>query len=815
MIIKALADKVLKVAEEAVDNRSLAKKGRVSIWRCCKIHLREAFIFLEESLSLGSKVSDSWKSFHADRVKNLSYSGKQHFTHVMTDPNEQHLSGDPSLLYTTILITGAIASAFFIFSVVMRKLLPRYYLRKCYVNNYGGDLQHPNYGYSSSWLRWIPYVVFYNEEGRILNNYTGLDQVLYLKFLKYSTVLFAALTMMNTPLLMGLYSIGQKVGGLDAVTMSNLAKDDKLMWAPLVMTVVTVFAVWIFIYQLAKKAATLTIIDSKKSRDSRTTVVIREVPQSLRSESGLHQCLTGIYNEGEVIKVHAMPNAAQVRTMQDECLNKRNRLRTALEYNRDKKEKEPNMMMRSRICGPKVDAVEYLSNDIATSCGEIDQLRFAASLEGSDKTPLAFAVFRRSITAVLASQTVHRHPWNMTVSIAPDVRSIIWKNVSRSLRLRFIGTILSLCMVVALFLFWPIPVVALSGIMNLDTLSKIPGMEFIIQLLKLSPWLTGIVQGILPTLALKIFMFLLSRILRAMHSLEFPISETTLDRALLKSYWAFMLFNVFFVCVISGALFKSVAPLLDDPMSAPRLIAAAFPGVTTFFINYILVNIAGHFQFLSRAIDLIISGIKRLFAKTKTDRHRCDVPGPFNYVTKFSDEILVFSIALTYTTLGPLANIFATVFFASAYFTTKHHFMFCYTPGYEGAKLLPIAFNMIFAALMVFQILMMMLFLLSSFPAGIAVIITLVLTVGFYVYVRARFINLMAYPPIDYLPTAPLNYEESIRATEVFRDPGMYDPKSYGRDVEYISSDAVPLGEDNGLLDFKDVETATPMPRSV
>ncbi|PRP73839.1 hypothetical protein PROFUN_10209 [Planoprotostelium fungivorum] len=66
---------------------------------------------------------------------------------------------------------------------------------------------------------------------------------------------------------------------------------------------------------------------------------------------------------------------------------------------------------------------------------------------------------------------------------------------------------------------------------------------------------------------------------------------------------------------------------------------------------------------------------------------------------------------------------------------------------------------MIFSALMVIQILMMMLFLLSSFPAGIAVIITLILTVGFYVYVRARFINLMAYLPIDNLPTAPLNYE--------------------------------------------------------
>jgi len=90
-------------------------------------------------------------------------------------------------------------------------------------------------------------------------------------------------------------------------------------------------------------------------------------------------------------------------------------------------------------------------------------------------------------------------------------------------------------------------------------------------------------------------------------------------------------------------------------------------------------------------------------------------PGFFSFVTQIGDETLVFSIGLIYCTIGPLINVFATMFFASAYFVAKHHAMYCNVMQYEGFKFAPITLDMVFASLVVFQILMLALFCSSHF----------------------------------------------------------------------------------------------------
>eukprot|EP01117_Protostelium_nocturnum_P017683 TRINITY_DN723_c0_g1_i1.p1 TRINITY_DN723_c0_g1~~TRINITY_DN723_c0_g1_i1.p1 ORF type:complete len:734 (+),score=188.47 TRINITY_DN723_c0_g1_i1:206-2407(+) len=711
--------------------------------------------------------------------------------------SSQQVSGDPSIFYTTIIITVAVSAVFFLLSIVLRKIFTRFYLRKCFANNLGRDGAIPNFEKSHTWFAWIPYVIGFKDE-EILKNYGGLDQVIYLYFLKYSCILFLFLTLLNTPFLMGFYTIGSNkdlsvgstgfVKGLDVVTMSNLEPRSAKFVAPLVCTIFSIAGVWFFMVKFAQKTSRLNVKDAKKNKINRSTVMIRELPKRLRTDDSLTAKLNKIYGSDNLVyNVRVIPEANRLRELQDECLDLNQQKKIAEDFNAENPS-EPRLEMRDGLCGPKLDAVNHLETQIAEKNAKIEEKRNKIGELSSVKTPVAFVVFKSCVMANMAAQSVHRNAWNTSVHLAPDPNAIIWKNVYRGIQLRWAGTIISLTIIIALFLFWPIPIIFISGIMNLATLSQIPAFNFLVKLLERSEWLTGIIQGILPTLAIRIFMALLAFILRSLHSLEFPISETSLDRKLLNSYWAFMLFNVFFVCVISGALFKQLGPLLQkSPTEIPVLLATSFPGVTTFFINYILVNIAGHFQYLSRFIELAVCYLlKKILSKTKEEKFKREIPGPYNFVTKLSNETLVFSIALTYTTLGPLINIFAAIFFAVAYFSTKHHFMYAYTQGYEGFRFEGTTFKMLFASVLIFEILMITLFLLKSFFAGIILIPFIVLTVALYLYLERRYFEFSRFIPLDYLPIENMNEEELQRAVDSYSDPATGPSDQYGPEFELI-----------------------------
>ncbi|PRP83687.1 hypothetical protein PROFUN_03842 [Planoprotostelium fungivorum] len=755
----------------------------------------------------------------------------------MSDDSMQ-VSGAPSLLYTTIIITGATAVVFFILAVLLRKKFPRYFMRKIFTTNQGRDIFRPDYDKSKGWFNWIMYVLRYNEEAYMLPNHAGLETVLYLKFLKYAAFLFAALTLMNSPLLMGIYTLGSVspplpfpithvfqnsklapdisgyVMGLDVVTMSNLQAKSNVLAAPLILTIFTTFAVWFFMYKYASLSSLLAIRDSQKHRTRRSTALIKDVSVHLRSEEKLLPAMERIHSAGSIGALVMVPSAAKLRELQEEYSVVSNNLQIAIDYNAEKKEGEERLTHKESLCGPKMDSEEFHTIKKQELLRKIDAAREGVRENEKKVTPLAFAVFRRAPAAVMASQTIHRHRWSLSVTMAPDADSIIWKNVNRGAHVRTVGAIASIGLIIALFLFWPVPVAFLSGIMNLATLSKIPGFDFLVKLLATSSWLTGIIQGILPTLALRLFMFFLVLILRSIHSLAFPISELYLDHQVMRSYWSFVLFNVFFVCVISGALYKSIGTLLESPMNIPSLLASAVPGVTTFFINYILVNISGHYLFLSRAVELAVSKIlARLLSKTKAEKKKREDPGAFDFVTKIGDEILVFSIGLIYSVLGPLVNPFAAMFFFSAYFTTKHHMMYSYSLAYEGFNHSPVTMEMVFASLVIYQILMVALFLMKSFIAGVAVIPFIAMGAFFYLYLRTRYLGIISQPPLDYLICEPLSDKEVEEARRMYTDPAMGEPDDYSTPVELVHSDSQPV-ESDGLTEMSEIISPPHMPPS-
>lgn len=77
----------------------------------------------------------------------------------------------------------------------------------------------------------------------------------------------------------------------------------------------------------------------------------------------------------------------------------------------------------------------------------------------------------------------------------------------------------------------------------------------------------SVIQGVLPGVALKIFMILLPTILTTMSKVEGHISLSILERSTAGKYHFFVLVNVFFGSIITGTAFQQLDKFLHQAPS--------------------------------------------------------------------------------------------------------------------------------------------------------------------------------------------------------------------------------------------------------
>lgn len=114
---------------------------------------------------------------------------------------------------------------------------------------------------------------------------------------------------------------------------------------------------------------------------------------------------------------------------------------------------------------------------------------------------------------------------------------------------------------------------------------------------------------------MKIFLILLPTILMMMSKLEGHTALSLLERTSAGKYHIFLLVNVFFGSIITGAAFEQLQKFLNQsPAEIPKTVGVAIPMKATFFITYIMVDgWAGVAAEVLRLVPLIIFHIKNTF----------------------------------------------------------------------------------------------------------------------------------------------------------------------------------------------------------
>ncbi|KAI8097594.1 uncharacterized protein BX664DRAFT_293215 [Halteromyces radiatus] len=430
------------------------------------------------------------------------------------------------------------------------------------------------------------------------------------------------------------------------------------------------------------------------------------------------------------------------------------------------------------LCGPKVDAIDYYTKEF----DKWDKLALEA--RGSpnfDMTSVGFVTFEKMKSALIASQiAINPVPFRCRTASAYEPRDVLWKNIHISGKQRVIRDIIVWGATITLVIFWTVPISFISSFTSIDAIIKVaPGLGAIVDQ---HPLIQNILQGLIPTILVNIFMQILPLILDCTHLFFFFLfllidlgilqglrARSAVTESTLSKYFFFLIFNVLLVFTIVSTAINTLVILVDRPTTIANILATRLPKVSPFFINYtILQGLLLMPLNLLQPGSLIVSGFFIYFyAKTPRQHAYARSPGSFNYGAGYPSPLLIFIIVLEYSTISPIILVFGALYFGITYIVYKYQFLYVYFRPYEAAgQLWTMVFPRLIVGMILFQLTMLGLFILkNSFVLGALCVPLTVFTIIFKFTIDAAYSRNSLHLPMQLL-----------REEEQLHQPTSYEP---------------------------------------
>ncbi|KAL3467140.1 hypothetical protein BJX64DRAFT_191506 [Aspergillus heterothallicus] len=425
------------------------------------------------------------------------------------------------------------------------------------------------------------------------------------------------------------------------------------------------------------------------------------------------------------------------------------------------------------LMGKKVDTIDYCRKEVARLNLEIE-----IDQQHPERFPLmnsAFIQFNHQVAAHMACQAVSHHvPKQMaprTVEISPD--DVIWDNMSIKWWERYLRTFGIIAIVIGMVIGWAFPV-AFTGL-----LSQLSYLEdtftWLSWLSKLPEWFISAVQGILPPLFLAILMAILPLLLRFLCRAQGLHTGMEIELTVQNYYFAFLFVQLFLVVAISSSV-TTIIQNITDVTSWPELLAQNIPLSSNYFFSYMILQalsvsagaLVQIFNLISWFIlaPILDSTARRKWART-TNLNQ------MQWGTFFPVYTTLASIGLIYSVIAPLILVFNVITFSLFWFVYRYNTLYVTKFRFDtGGLLFPRAINQLFTGIYVMELCLIGLFFLVRDVQGtvackgqaIAMIVVMVLTVGFQILLNEAFGPLIRYLPITLEDEAVRRDEEFARA---------------------------------------------------
>ncbi|KAG4992257.1 hypothetical protein JHK87_025714 [Glycine soja] len=619
--------------------------------------------------------------------------------------------------------------------------------------NFVGKFVNLNFRTYLTFLNWMPQALRMSESEII--SHAGLDSAVFLRIYILGFKVFAPITLVALFILIpvnvssGTLSFLKKelvVSDIDKLSISNVPPKSIRFFVHIALEYLFTIWICILLYKEYDKIASMRLhfLASQWRRVDQFTVVVRNIPHmSGHTVSDTVDSFFQTNHPEHYIGHQAVYNANKFAKF----AKRRERLQNWLDYYQLKFERHPDRRPTVKtgilgLWGGKVDAIEHYKHSIK----ELDKMmtleRQKIIKDPKSILPVAFLSFKSRWGASVCAQTQQsKNPTLWLTDWAPEPRDVYWRNLAIpfvSLNIRKLIISLS---VFALVFFYMIPIAIVQSLANLEGLERVaPFLRPVIEL----KFIKSFLQGFLPGLALKIFLYILPTVLMIMSKIEGYIALSTLERKTAGKYYYFMLVNVFLGSIVTGTAFQQLHAFLhQSPTQIPRTIGVSIPMKATFFMTYIMVDgWAGIASEILRLKPLVIYHLKNMFlVKTERDRGKAMDPGSVDFPETIPSLQLYFLLGIVYAVVTPILLPFIVVFFAFAYLVYRHQIINVYNQQYESAAAFwPLVHCRIIASLLISQLLLLGLLSTKKAAKSTPLLVILpILTFAFHKFCQRRF----------------------------------------------------------------------------
>ncbi|KAA8495251.1 CSC1-like protein [Porphyridium purpureum] len=747
-----------------------------------------------------------------------------------------------NVLVTTTITGVILVVAFLIVHDVFRRIFKRNYEYRSLLNSY---LDFVDYNGRRVWvpdrtpnkwpLSWIP--ATYSVEISDIATHVSLDAAVYLQFYKSSARLYLMIAILTCTTLIPAYMTGgykdldpddpAYVDGILITTMTNVDPGSRsVLWLTFLMEVFVMATVYAWYYYDYVKFAWLARRKFARRTPENFAVLVSDIPDEMRSEEALYALFDRLY-PGEVAKVYYYTERSYIDRMKifyRKALEKKERAMYVCVHSAKKlKGQHPTQKIGGNKCKcgckrkvPKdvVDRIEYWGEEQERLWTYIHEAQRNPAPEKSKDTGGAIVIFNSIHTASMAAQTqLWYRKSELGVMRAPQPAAVRWWKFKMPYRAKIPWSITTFFLNVLIIIAYSPISLFVSALSSIPSLVQIPGLEWLSFLLSWPQWILNLIQGLVPPLLLALFSVLISLLQRLIITRGRHFGQQEVEDRLRNYYTAFLFVAHFFYVLIGGSVFDQLSLFFQTGEFDWEQLASVIPAQSIFFMNYVLYNACFSFPYLFSGLVRLMQRwwiIYGLVVLPKTEREWRRVDGGmssfFLYFKFYGLGMVVNLICIVYSTVAPVINLFAVLYFTLAFWVCKYQMCFTQYNAWsaEGYYFHGVfAFNVV--SLFIKQFFMIFLFTLN----GAAVQATLeaiffVSSIAIFTVIRSRFGRISRYGSIasifdsygktigaeDYLPK---RYLKAYIPPSLQRLPDPYDlsgltaeeAEAHGLDLEF------------------------------
>ncbi|KAI9928379.1 hypothetical protein ASPWEDRAFT_38786 [Aspergillus wentii DTO 134E9] len=634
------------------------------------------------------------------------------------DEDVQSTSSSASGLVSTLVVALIPAVAFVILFVILRKSQRRMYMPRTYV----GSLRETERTPDSPTGLWDWVVSMYRLPDEYVLQHHSMDAYLLIRFLKVVSMICFVGCCITFPILFPVNATGGAGNQqLDLLSISNVG-DGKgryfahafVAWIFLAFVFFTITRESIFYINL-RQAYSLS--PAYASRMSSRTVLFTAVTEDYLNRDKIRRMFgtekvknvwlttdtkelaekvekrddAAMKLEGAETKLIMMANGNRLKALKKREKSGNTEPLPDDELAQDSCEESGSVAARwvkasdrpthrlKMLIGKKVDTINWARSEIERLTPEIEELQAKHRAGDAKLVTSVFVEFYHQTDAQLAYQSVaHNLPLHMAPRyIGLDPTQVIWSNLRIKWWERLLRYGVTMAFVVALIVFWTIPVAVVGAISNINSLTnKVHFLRFINNM---PSFLMGIITNILPTVLQSILMALLPIILRLMAKLSGDPTLAAVELTVQNWYFAFQVIQTFLVVTVASSASSVASKIASNPSSAATLLANNIPKASNFYISYIILQGLSFSAGALLQIGGLIVGkiLGKLFDTTPRKIYtRWSLLAGLGWGTVYPVFTLLVIIAITYSCIQPLVLGFSTIGLYLFYFAYRYNMLY-------------------------------------------------------------------------------------------------------------------------------------------